>query len=123
MAAQSASSWCPGALKGQVVAHGTIPGSAAAQDVGIVGGGAAVVAFSLIPLPDTAFPAGGRSPIPNSCVVIASDSVTAAGVAAGAVSAGLALNGVGYTSPAIAGNWFSMAATQGSGSYQWWIYG
>ena len=123
MAAQSASSWCPGALKGQLVATGTIPGAAAAQDVGIVGGGAAVVAFSSIPLPATAFPAGGASPIPSANVVIASDGVAATPTAAGAVSVGVVVNGVSYTAPVIAGNWFSMAATQASGSYQWFIYG
>ena len=122
MAAQSASSWCPGALKGQLVATGTIAGNAAAVDIGVASGGA-VVAFSSIPLPATAFPAGGPSPIPSANVVIASDGVAATPTAAGAVSVGVVVNGVSYTAPVIAGNWFSMAATQASGSYQWFIYG
>ena len=121
MAAQSASSWCPGALKGQLVATGTCPGGAA-QDVGVAGG-AAVVAFSSIPLPATAFPAAGPTPIPSSCVVIVSDGVAATPTLAGAVAAGVVVAGVSYTAPIAAGNWFQMAATTAGASYQWFIYG
>jgi hypothetical protein len=129
MSVSSASSWCPGALKGQLVATGTINGSANAQDVGpvaaVAGTGGQVITYSAIPLPGTAFPGGSvATPIPNGLVVVASDGVTNAGVAAGAsVATAAAINGVFYTAPVNAGNWFSLGANQNSGSYQWWIYG
>jgi len=117
-----ASSWCPGAVKGQLVAQGVIAGNATAggTDVGPQTGGAVLAA---IPLPATAFPgAGAAGPIPASNIVLVTDGIGAAPTVAGIITGAVVVNGVSYASALAAGNWFTMAPNTATATYQWFIY-
>jgi hypothetical protein len=123
MAAQLASSWCPGALKGQLVAHGSFVGGAAAQSIT-----PATATYSAIALPAAVFVAGGAtaSPIPAANVVISlsSDSAAIAGVILGAsVTNPVTVNGVAYTSSNATGDWFTVGALTTTVTYDYKIFG
>lgn len=123
MAAQSASSWCPGALKGQLVAQGSFLGTGAAQSIT-----PATASYSAIALPAAAFVAGGAtaSPIPVANIVIgvSSNSSAGAGVTlAAAVTNPVTVNGVAYTSSNAAGDWFTVGVLTTTVTYDYLIYG
>lgn len=122
MAAQSASSWCPGALKGQLVAHGSFVGGAAQSIT------PATATYSAIALPAAVFVAGGAtaSPIPAANVVISlsSDSAAIAGVILPAtVTNPVTVNGVAYTSSNAAGDWLTVSASTATVTYDYKIFG
>lgn len=118
--AQLASSWCPGALKGQLVAAGQFTGSAALIEIG-----PAQANYSVCALPEAQLPGGGvASPIPAVNVVISlSHNSAASAVVAGTFNSTAAL-GVSYSAPTAAGSWLTIpAGTTTTATYDWQIFG